>query len=174
MQKNSAKYLNKGKKARLPVSVYLTYLLVVTLLFSGVTLSGYVSSASGSSSAGTAKFDVQAAADGWENGTSVALTHETVDSTNTKNYKFQVSNNSEVTITHSVRIKLGTALPASNLTITLDGTAFTPGNTEQTFAFGQLSAGASAEHTLTISSVGALDSVYTSAIQIFVDAEQVN
>ena len=57
----SAAPAEKQKKFRLPLSAYLSYLLVACLLVMGVTFSGYVSSAGGSDSARVAKFKVTSA-----------------------------------------------------------------------------------------------------------------
>ena len=55
--KRTGKY-EKKNKMRLPISAYLTYLLVATLLFTGVNFSKFATTSSGEDSARVAKFAV--------------------------------------------------------------------------------------------------------------------
>lgn len=50
----------RQKKRRIPLSVYLGYLLIITLVVTGVTFSGYVTRTTGEDSARVAKFVVTA------------------------------------------------------------------------------------------------------------------
>ena len=49
-------YVKKRKKKKLPIHLYLLYLVFATLIFTGVTLSSYVSTTEGSDSATVALF----------------------------------------------------------------------------------------------------------------------
>lgn len=80
------------KKFRLPLSAYLSYLLVACLLAMGVTFSGYVSSAGGSDSARVASFKVTTTGELLETITADIAPGEPVTKTVT------VKNDSETTI----------------------------------------------------------------------------
>ena len=88
-----------GKKFRLPLSAYLSYLLVACLLVMGVTFSGYVSSAGGSDSARVAKFEVTQDGDMLTTTLSAAMAPG-----DSKSWTVEVVNDSETTIDHYIRI----------------------------------------------------------------------
>lgn len=96
MAKYQGKHVTKRSR-RVPLSVWLAYLLVATLIATGVTFSGYVTEAYGSDSARVAKFEVS------ESGHMFA-------SVPTSNlypgavvyYKIEVDNKSEVAIRYTI------------------------------------------------------------------------
>ena len=95
------------RKHKLPLTAVLTYLIVVTLVATGVSLSAYVSTASGGDEARVAKFDVQ------QTGvTSLHLSNAIAPSetgaSNTNNIK--VTNNSEVSVRCNFSVKNVTGL----------------------------------------------------------------
>lgn len=104
---------------RLPLSVWLTYLLVCTLLFTGVSFSRYSTSADGTDTARTAagRIEVQCSQD-----TTLALDADTQEAF----LVFSVSNpGAEVAIRYDVEVKLDEPLPAG-VTLTLDDNSSQP------------------------------------------------
>lgn len=95
--KNSGSRVQIEKKARLPLPVWLAFLLLVTMSVGG-SLARYSSSASGSSTARVAKFEMATTG---ENKT-IPLKAEYDTSNGT--YNFTVTNHSEVLIRYSVLI----------------------------------------------------------------------
>lgn len=87
---------DEKKKFRLPLSAYLSYLLVACLLAMGVTFSGYVSSAGGSDSARVAKFEIEATSDGQD--FPAVLISAPLEPGETVIKKFTVTNKSETTV----------------------------------------------------------------------------
>lgn len=97
--KNSGSRLEEKKRTRLPLSVWLAFLLLVTLTV-GSTLARYNTSVSGDTTARVAKFEMEVAkaADQAE-GLTLNIDNS-ADSTGT--YGFTVTNNSEVVVKYSV------------------------------------------------------------------------
>lgn len=90
----------KGTK-RPPVFVYLGYLLVATILVTGVTFSGYISTTSGDDSARVAKFEItETDLDGLL--TTTLQVNTCPGTTSTKTIK--VKNDSEVTVDYTVSV----------------------------------------------------------------------
>ena len=117
------------QKHKLPLTAVLTYLIVVTLVATGVSLSAYVSTASGGDEARVAKFDVQQAGVTTFNLSNAISPSETgVSNTNT----VIVYNNSEVT----VRCNLAVNNLTGNLPLTFDF-AFVPGTSSYDLAPGE-------------------------------------
>ena len=97
--KNSGSRLEKIKRTRLPLSVWLAFLLLVTLTV-GSTLARYNSSVSGDTTARVAKFEMEAAKLTTQ---AEALTLNVDNSADSKGtYEFTVRNNSEVVVKYSV------------------------------------------------------------------------
>lgn len=97
--KNSGSRLEKIKRTRLPLSVWLAFLLLVTLTV-GSTLARYNTSVSGDTTARVAKFEMAAAklpAQAQE----LTLNVDNSDAS-TGTYEFTVTNNSEVVVKYSV------------------------------------------------------------------------
>lgn len=120
--KSIKQYEQKEKKSRrrLPLHVYLTYLLVCTFLLTGVSFSRYISSASGSDSARVAAGVVTVNYDGQN--TEFEMTPPQDYGVEERTFQFQVSNvNSEVAIRYDVVVTLDKPL-GSGVTMTLDGT----------------------------------------------------
>lgn len=104
-------------RLRLPLHVYLTYLLVCTFLLTGVSFSRYISSANGSDSARVAAGVVTVSYD--ENSTSVVMEQPSDAGIVTEAFSFSVSNfASEVAIQYDLVLTLDQALP-DGVTISL-------------------------------------------------------
>lgn len=97
------------KKFRLPISAYLLYLLLVSVLLTGVSLSKYVASTEGIDSARVAKFDVSLSG-----GSSVSLEAE-----GSQTQTLTVKNDSEV----SVRCSLVAANVPAGVTVSYNPTS---------------------------------------------------
>lgn len=97
-QKRNSIHVNKGKRFRLPLSAIVSYLLVVTLLLSGVSLARYTASATGSDSARVARFSVSATASADQPST---LTLDSAEGTSGE-YAFEVMNDSETAVQYTV------------------------------------------------------------------------
>ncbi len=103
---------NKPARRRLPLAVYLAFLLVAALAFTGASFASYKTVATGSDSARVARFVVTAARD-----TSQTTEDLTLDSMNpSATYTFTVSNTdasgvNETATRYSVIVTLPKALP---------------------------------------------------------------
>ena len=97
--KNSGSRLEKKKRTRLPLSVWLAFLLLVTLTV-GSTLARYNTSVSGDTTARVAKFEMEVAKPTAQAEALTLNVDNSADSTGT--YDFTVTNNSEVVVKYSV------------------------------------------------------------------------
>ena len=126
---------NKQKKMhriRLPLHVYLSYLLVATFLFTGVSFSKYASSASAQSSAQIAAFSISV-----EGETSDALVLDVSDETQkSDSYSFRVTSNSEVMVTDVVTVTLPEVLPEGiHMTMTVNSEEIASDSNGGTYTF---------------------------------------
>lgn len=123
------------RKGRLPIYVYLGYLLICTLLLTGVSFASYVSTSTASDSACVAKGMVTVSYD--ENNTEIEMSRPSDDGIDTREFTFQVSNNaSEVAIRYDVVVTLDTPLP-DGVTMTLDGRECSGAN-DNTYTFSNI------------------------------------
>lgn len=177
MKRRKQKSSNRGK-FRLPLHVYLAYLLVCTFLMTGVSFSRYVSRASAGDAARVASGGITVT--GAAAGTNLVLSNDQQSAT----YQFRVSNTtsgtqSEVAIRYDVVVTLDEALP-DGVTVQLDRESRSSNNgTQYTFSnVGTFPAGSSPaqEHTLTFSCNDLAPSKYdyTTNITITVRAEQID
>lgn len=101
MMKRSGKLIERlfrpAKKSgkRPPVFVYVGYLLVATVIFTGVTFSGYISTTVGSDQARVAKFDVDIAGSGMQE---ILVGVKDMMPGDIINKEFQITNSSEVAV----------------------------------------------------------------------------
>ncbi len=169
------------KRRRLPAAIYLCYLLVAVLAFTGASVAGYRTESTGGDSARVARFDVTA---GKTNGQAdkIELDYNNVTSTS---YSFWVSNAdtagsaSEVLIRYDVTVKLPQALQ-DGIVLKLDGKNAS-NVSDNTYTFenaGSFSAGepASNSHVLSFEVQGDIfvaDAELT-GISVTVNAEQVD
>ncbi len=171
---------NKPTRRRLPLAVYLAFLLVAALAFTGASFASYKTVATGSDSARVARFAVAAAKDASQ---SESLT---LDSTNTSaEYKFTVSNTDangvnetatkyDVVVTFSQKIT-GVTMTLKNGNKDITGT--TTDNVTYTFKdVGTFAAGTKQNDTLTLIFTANADAASGSwsNIKITVNAEQVD
>lgn len=110
------------KRRRLPAAVYLCYLLVAVLAFTGASVAGYKTESNGDDSARVARFDVTAAPAGGQR------TEFKLDATHlSDSYSFTVTNGSETAVSYDVVVKVpeGKTMP-KGVTVSLsnDGTTF--------------------------------------------------
>ena len=103
------------KRRRLPAAVYLCYLLVAVLAFTGASVAGYKTESSGDDSARVARFEVTAAP---VNGQSTEVTLNST--TKSGNYRFTVTNGSETAVSYDVVVTVpdGKSLP-NGVTVSL-------------------------------------------------------
>lgn len=106
-------YKKNDKKFRLPLSAYLSYLLLAAFLFTGVTLSSYVTSTSDATITRSAKFQVIVGSQAKE------LVINVNEDKFTDKFDFTVKSNSEVSAYYDIIVDLKTALP-EGLTMKLD------------------------------------------------------
>lgn len=103
----------RKKKFKLPLSVYLSYLLFASFLFSFVTFSSYVTGTTNSSTTRVAKFEIVVDSQAKE------LKIDANKDDFTDQFDFSVKSNSEIAVTYDVLIDLKTELP-DGLTMKLD------------------------------------------------------
>ena len=110
---------SKAKKRSVPIVRYMVYLLVVTVIVTGVSLSRYTSNLASSDNARVAKLNVtvvpkSAAPDNWANGNVT----EVPNFGDARVYNFLVTNNSEVAIRARVYIVSTTNPTGDQATVT--------------------------------------------------------
>lgn len=141
------------KRRRLPAAVYLCYLLVAVLAFTGASVAGYKTESSGDDSARVARFNIEAAQAG---GQSTAFK---LDATHlSDSYSFTVTNGSETAVSYDVVVTVpdGKSLP-NGVTVSLKNVdtdvSRKDGETGRVYTFpnaGRFEAASPAEQTLTL------------------------
>ena len=171
---------NKPARRRLPLAVYLAFLLVAALAFTGASFASYKTVATGSDSARVARFVVTAAKDASQK------EDLTLDSENkSATYKFTVSNNedgkvNETATSYDVVVTFPQELTGVTLTLkngNKDITGTTTDNVTYTFKnAGAFAAGTKQNDTLTLTFTADADAASGSwrNIKITVNAEQVD
>lgn len=103
------------KRRRLPAAVYLCYLLVAVLAFTGASVAGYKTESSGDDSARVARFEVTAAPAG-EQRTEFTLN----STTKSDSYRFTVTSGSETAVSYDVVVTVpgGQTMP-NGVTVSL-------------------------------------------------------
>ncbi len=144
----------KKRGLHIPLQVWLCYLLVATMLCTGVTFAKYTSTASGSDSARVAKWGVVVAP--VADDTTVTINEENESTEDqSRSYEFTVTSEAEVSLEYKLEVVFPEALP-TGLSIQMDdkdATATSADKTTFTFAGGTIAAGDSdktREHTLTV------------------------
>jgi len=175
-----------GGRLRLPLSAWLSYLLIATLLFTGVSFSRFAATASVSDSVTVAGFGISGA----EVTTADTITIDKPNNRLTADYQFQVKNVgsngkvSDVALSYTIKLVLPKALPtgvtvsckmtspsSSTCTVTRSG------NTYTITAPANLPAGTSTTHAYTLSFTGGTSLVTSdtiSGITVSVSAVQVD
>ena len=168
--KNSGSRLEKIKRTRLPLSVWLAFLLLVTLTV-GSTLARYNTSVSGDTTARVAKFQMTTAADS-NNVQTVRLDAGSGDS---GTYQFTITNDSEVAVRYRVIVQ---NVPAY-VEVTAQQRSGTPqtlvsdGN-DMTFSFKELDMGDADDWTLTFKAQDNAEAVNAQTVYVSVYTEQVD
>lgn len=141
------------KRRRLPAALYLCYLLVAVLAFTGASVAGYRTESSGDDSARVARFNIEAAQ---ADSQSTAFTLNST--TRSGSYSFTVTNGSETAVSYDVVVTVpdGKSLP-NGVTVSLkNGDATVSGQVDTTgsvYTFpnaGIFEAASPAEQTLTL------------------------
>ena len=160
---NNGARLEKKQGTRLPLAVWLVFLLVVTLAV-GTSIARYSSSASGFSIARVARFQMTTAT-GYEDNAKTVQLHAGSGGAGT--YEFTITNDSEVAVRYSVIVK---NVPA-NVSVTLgDETLISTGSGTLTFTAKQLGIGAAVTCTLTFSALeGAEIGTVNASVQAYVE-----
>ena len=117
------------KRRRLPAAVYLCYLLVAVLAFTGASVAGYKTESSGDDSARVARFEVTAAP---VEGQSTEF--KLNSTTKSGSYSFTVTNGSETAVSYDVVVTVpdGKSLP-NGVTVSLkNGDATVSGQVDTT------------------------------------------
>ena len=117
------------KRRRLPAALYLCYLLVAVLAFTGASVAGYRTENSGDDSARVARFEVTAAP---VDGQSTAF--KLNSTTKSGNYSFTVTNGSETAVSYDVVVTVpdGQTMP-NGVTVSLkNGDAAVSGQVDTT------------------------------------------
>ena len=117
------------KRRRLPAALYLCYLLVAVLAFTGASVAGYKTENSGDDSARVARFEVTAAP---VEGQSTEF--KLNSTTKSGNYSFTVTNGSETAVSYDVVVTVpdGKSLP-NGVTVSLkNGDATVSGQVDTT------------------------------------------
>ncbi len=141
------------KRRRLPAAVYLCYLLVAVLAFTGASVAGYKTESSGDDSARVARFEVTAAP---VEGQSTEF--KLNSTTKSGSYSFTVTNGSETAVSYDVVVTVpdGKSLP-NGVTVSLKNVdtdvSRKDGETGRVYTFpnaGRFEAASPAEQTLTL------------------------
>lgn len=141
------------KRRRLPAAVYLCYLLVAVLAFTGASVAGYRTENSGDDSARVARFEVTAApVEGQRTAFNLDATHLS------DSYSFTVTNGSETAVSYDVVVTVPDEQTMPNgVTVSLSkgGTDVSrkDGETGRVYTFpntGRFEAAIPAEQTLTL------------------------
>ena len=141
------------KRRRLPAAVYLCYLLVAVLAFTGASVAGYKTENSGDDSARVARFEVTAAP---VNGQGTAFTLNST--TKSDSYSFTVTNNSETAVSYDVVVTVpnnqtmpsGVTVSLSNGVKPVSGRVDTTGRIYTFPNAGKFEAASQAEQTLAL------------------------
>ena len=158
-----------GKRgARIPLPLWLGYLIIVALMVGLTTFALYTSVASGGSSATVAKFDVTVKPVDGQETTLTMMAGEAA----TKDYRIQMRNGSEVTVEYTVKV---TNVP-KNVEVTLGTETIKSTGLLDTLSFAKktMAMGAAADLTLSFSAAQVTDGVDNHQVKIDVLVEQVD
>lgn len=176
-KRNNPSGQRKLPQYRLPLHVYLLYLLVVSFLLTGMSLSRYVTATSGGDTARVAGTAVSTQVT--QGNGSIALTQPGA----TAGYSFSVTNSrggtiSQVALQYDVIVEVGEPLPAG-VELRLDGKTGQLDPEGKTYTFVDVGTfGAGNEdthpHTLTFAATDVLDEVVSINVTVSVRAEQID
>lgn len=141
------------KRRRLPAAVYLCYLLVAVLAFTGASVAGYKTESTGDDSARVARFEVTAAPVERQ-----STAFELNSTTKSDSYRFTVKSGSETAVSYDVVVTVpdGQTMP-NGVTVSLKNgdkpVSGQVGTTGRVYTFsnaGTFEAASQAEQTLTL------------------------
>lgn len=150
----------RKKAPRLPLSAYLSYLLVATFLFTGVSFSKFATTASGSDRARVAGFRVTVSG---QQASAEDIELSVGDESSSGTYTFTVNNGSEVTVRYQLILE---NLPAGVVAVVSDGNALS--------TFRTLAPQNQEELTLTFTAAVDATAVDDQTVTVRVYAEQVD
>lgn len=165
------------KRRRLPAAVYLCYLLVAVLAFTGASVAGYKTENSGDDSARVARFAVTAAPAGGQR------TEFTLDSTTKSgSYSFTVTNGSETAVSYDVVVTVpdgqtmpnGVTVSLSNGVTPVSGQVNTTGRVYTFSNAGRFEAASTAPQNLTLTFTAGTANGSVSGISVDVVATQID
>ena len=141
------------KRRRLPAAVYLCYLLVAVLAFTGASVAGYKTENSGGDSARVARFEVTAAP---VNGQRTEFKLDAT--TKSDSYRFTVTNGSETAVSYDVVVTVpdgqtmpnGVTVSLSNGVTPVSGQVNTTGRVYTFSNAGRFEAASTAPQNLTL------------------------
>lgn len=120
---SGGKIQKENSRVRLPLQVYLSYLLIASFVLTGVSLSKYASSASAQSDARAAVFSVSVEGDTVE----PLVLQASDEAQSSDSYSFKVTSNSEVLVADVVTVTLPDVLPESvSMSMTVNSETCTP------------------------------------------------
>lgn len=167
-QKLNSIHVNKEKRFRLPMTAVISYLLVVTLLLSGVSLARYTASAKGSDSARMARFSVSATASA-DQPSLIEL--DSAEGTSGE-YAFEVLNDSEMAVQYSVVV--GNLPPDICVTMGEQDITTTDESNTAIFDAVNLGAGHNDKGTITFTALDDAESDLYENISVDVQFEQID
>ncbi|MCM1284915.1 MAG: hypothetical protein NC213_00225 [Acetobacter sp.] len=151
-QKRNSIHVNKEKRFKISISAIVIYLLVVTLLLSGVSLARYTASATGSDSASMARFSVSATAGAGQPG---VIELDSAEGTSGE-YAFEVLNDSEMAVQYTVVV--GNLPPEICVSIGSQAVTTTDEINTAVFDAENLEAGQKANRSITFTALDDADS----------------
>lgn len=165
------------KRRRLPAALYLCYLLVAVLAFTGASVAGYRTESTGEDSARVARFDVTAAP---ADGQSTAFTLNST--TKSGSYSFTVTNNSETAVSYDVVVTVpnnqtmpsGVTVSLSNGVTPVSGRVDTTGRIYTFSNAGTFEAASTAPQNLTLTFTAGTANGSVSRISVDVVATQID
>ena len=163
-------------KKRLPLLAYLAYLMVATMVFTGVTFSGYISTTTGTDTATVAKFSISKEV---TSDTLIDLDLSAATGNKTDSYTFTVTSNSEVRAAYTVTVTLPKTLPTGvAMEMTMSGGAIKDKTASDNVYTYSSELGFTDTHTWTLSFTGDPTKVAAettlSGIAVSVTAEQID
>lgn len=163
-----AKQTEKKQKFHLPLSAYISYLLIITLVLSGISLARYTSTSSDVDVARIAVFSVSATA---KTGQHSLLVLDSAEG-NSGEYVFEVRNDSEIATKYTVSVK---NLPA-NVNVRMGSQTVTSNEENDTVEFDAINLGVGDADTCTLAFI-ALENAPSgtfSGVSVDVQFEQID
>lgn len=166
--KNNSIHINKEKKFHLSLSACFSYLLIISLIFSGISLAKYTASSSDTDSARVTHFSVSATEKAQQN---KLLSLDNVQGTSDK-YEFEVCNDSEIAVKYTVIVN---NLPVG-VNVNMDSQTVTSseGSSKTEFDAINLNAGDTKACELTFTALDSAESGTFEGITVDVQFDQID